>query len=173
MNNIAQIREYRHTIYTITDFILKNEKAVVEFGSSLNWQDLESIPTWLLWDEQKIENLVMTAGTIFLLPSIRIWIDSKKIQEVRQLIGEQLFDFILETTKVENTQGKMLNIGNVKEHLLSSGSAVVISSNSMRIRPWLNNILPRPKGKLDPVLASEIMKHTIFVLHHTSLKREG
>jgi hypothetical protein len=169
MTNIEQIREYRNTIYSITDFILENENAVVEFGNSLTWNDLETVPTWLLWEKNRITNLVMTAGTIFLLPSIRIWIDSKKIQEVRDLIGEKLFDFILETTKVDNNQIKTLNITNVKDHLLSSGASVIISSNSMRIRPWLSNVLPKSKGKLDSVLANEIMKHTIFVMHHTSI----
>jgi hypothetical protein len=169
MNNIEQIREYRSTIYRITEFILENENAVTEFGNSLTWEDLESVPTWLLWEKNKITNLVMTAGTIFLLPSIRLWIDSKKIQEVRELIGEQLFDFILETTKVENSSVKPINIQNVKDHLLSSGASVIISSNSMSIRPWLSNILPKTKGKLNTILANEIMKHTIFVLHHTSM----
>jgi hypothetical protein len=168
MENIEQIRDYRNTIYSITEFMLENENAVVEFGNSLTWSDLESVPTWLLWDKTKITNLVMTAGTIFLLPSIRMWIDSKKIQEVRDLIGEQLFDFILKTTKVDNNHLKTINITNVKEHLLSSGASVIIASNSMRIRPWLSNILPKSKGKLDPALANEIMKHTIFVLHHNS-----
>ncbi|MEJ2622331.1 MAG: hypothetical protein P8163_19400, partial [Candidatus Thiodiazotropha sp.] len=88
--------------------------------------------------------------------------------EVRELIGEKLFDFILETTKVNSNQIKPINITNVKEHLLSSGASVIVSSNSMRVRPWLSNVLPQSKGKLDPVLANEIMKHTLFVLHHTS-----
>lgn len=164
MNSIEQIREYRQTIYKIADFIIDNENAVAEFGNSLDWSDLESIPTWLLWEDYKIKNLVMTAGTIFLLPSIRIWIDSKKIQEVRALIGEHLFEIILQTTKIDNNQIKSLNISNIEDNLLSSGASVIISSNSMRIRPWLTNILPKPKGKLDPTLAGEIMKHTLFVI---------
>jgi hypothetical protein len=170
MNNIEQVRDYRHTIYSITNFILENENAVVEFGNSLDWNDLETVPTWLLWDKSKIDTLIMTAGTIFLLPSIKLWIDSKKIQEVRELIGEQLFELILQTTKVDNSQAKSMDIGSVKQHLLSAGAAVIISSNSMRIRPWLSNILPKPKGKLDYILATEIMKHTIFVIHQLNTK---
>ncbi|MEW8206429.1 MAG: hypothetical protein AB2746_09945, partial [Candidatus Thiodiazotropha taylori] len=127
--------------------------------------DLEDIPTWLLWDDKEVEQLVMTAGTIFLLPSIRIWIDGKKIQEVRELIGIELFELILKTTKIDNKMIKLLNIDNIKDNLLAAGSAVIISSSSMRVRPWISNSIPKPKGKLGAELASEIIKHTLFVVN--------
>ncbi|MBW9268593.1 MAG: hypothetical protein K1566_03015 [Candidatus Thiodiazotropha sp. (ex. Lucinisca nassula)] len=165
MSNYEAIRYYRNTIYSIADFMVTNENAVSEFGKSLKWSDLEDIPTWLLWDDKEIEQLVMTAGTIFLLPSIRIWIDGKKIQEVRELIGIELFELILNTTRIDNKMIKLLNIDNIKDNLLSAGSAVIISSSSMRIRPWISNSLPKPKGKLSPELASEIIKHTLFVVN--------
>ena len=89
--NVESYRKYRTTLYGIVDYILSNEKSVTEFGISLEWKDLEEIPTWLLWERNAINQLVMTAGTIFLLPSIKIWIDSKKIREVSDLVGEEVF----------------------------------------------------------------------------------
>lgn len=166
-NNIENCRQYRKTINMIADYILTNESAVIEFGDSLEWSDLENIPDWLLWNDNDINQLVMIAGTIFLLPSIRIWIDSKKIQEVRKLIGESVFDYILHNTTVNNNQVSSLNITNVAENILSAGAAVIISCHSLRLRPWLIRTIPKPKGKLDKLLAEQIMKHALYVLDQT------
>ncbi|MCG7920983.1 MAG: hypothetical protein N0C81_15625 [Candidatus Thiodiazotropha lotti] len=171
MRSIDNIREYRKTIYSIAEFLISNENAVSEFSTVLEWSDLEYIPTWLLWDKNDINNLILTAGTIFLLPSIRIWIDGKKIQEVRELIGKELFDLIMETTKIDNNQTKTLDLDHIEESLLSAGSAVIVSSSNMRIRPWITNVIPKPKGKLDFELANEIMKHTIFVINQNQFKK--
>jgi hypothetical protein len=167
MYDIENARQKRAQLQLAADYIMSNEKAVSEFGSSLEWKDLENIPTWLLWNQSEINHLVLTAGTIFLLPSIRIWIDSKKIQEIRKLIGDRVFEFLMTNTHVDNQQILSLNMTNVTDNVLSAGAAVILSSHSIRIRPWLQNSIPKPKGKLDRVLAEEIMKHALFALRHT------
>ena len=166
-NSIEYCRQYRNTMNGIVDYILSNEKSVREFGDSLTWSDLESIPIWLLWKKSQIDHLALIAGTIFLLPSIKIWIDSKKIREVSELVGEDVFDFILSNTHVDNQRVISLNITNVKENLLSAGASVIFSCYNIRIRPWLSHTLPKSKGKLESVLANEILKHAIYVLENT------
>jgi hypothetical protein len=166
-NNIESCRQYRKTINMIADYIIANENAVIEFGNSLEWSDLENIPEWLLWENNAIKQLVMIAGTIYFLPSIRIWIDSKKIQEVRKLIGESVFDYILHNTMVDNNQVSSLNITNVADNILSAGSAVIISCHSLRLRPWLIRTIPKPKAKLDKILAEIIMRHALSVIDQT------
>ncbi|MCG7899733.1 MAG: hypothetical protein JAY85_14925 [Candidatus Thiodiazotropha weberae] len=170
MSRLETIRDYRRTIYSIAEFMIRNKHAVSEFGNALVWSDLEHIPTWLLWDEGERYKVIMTAGTIFLLPSIRIWIDAKKIQEVRSLIGDELFDLILKTTKIDNYQIKYITLNNIQDSLSAAGSAVIISSSSMRVRPWISRAVPKPKGKLDSELAKEIMKHTIFIINQNRFK---
>ncbi|MES9859458.1 MAG: hypothetical protein ABW157_11550 [Candidatus Thiodiazotropha sp. LLP2] len=168
--NVEYYRKYRTTLYGIVDYILSNEKSVTEFGISLEWKDLEEIPTWLLWERNAIKQLVMTAGTIFLLPSIKIWIDSKKIREVSDLVGEEVFKFILANTHVNNQKVSSLNITKVSDNLLTAGISVIYSCYSIRLRPWLTHTLPKSnaKGKLDPILANEILKHSLFVLENTT-----
>ncbi|MES9938955.1 MAG: hypothetical protein ABW104_04185 [Candidatus Thiodiazotropha sp. 6PLUC2] len=171
-SEIDHVRQYRSTLNSIADYILTNEKSVVEFGNSLEWNDLENIPTWLLWDKNNIDHLVMTAGTIFLLPSIRIWIDSKKIREVSDLIGNDVFKFIMNNTHVNNQRISSLNITNVSENIKSAGASVLLSCYSIRLRPWLSHSLPKTKGKLNSILAQEILKHTLFVLENTKNKTQ-
>ena len=167
MNDIEYARLNRRHIIQAAKYISSNEKAIAEYGDAIEWDDLEKIPSWLFWSRDRINHMVMTAGTIFLLPSIRIWIDSKRLQETRELIGDTVFDFIMSNTHVGNDKIHSLHMLNVSENIVSAGSAVIISSHSLRLRPWLINTLPKPKGKLDPILAEEIMKHTLFVLDQT------
>jgi hypothetical protein len=167
MSDINNTRQKRVQLYLAADYIISNEKAVSEFGCSLEWKDLENIPEWLFWNQSEINHLILTTGTIFLLPSIRIWIDSKKIQEIRKLIGDRVFDYLMSTTHVDNQKIISLNMTNITENVLSAGAAVILSSHNLRIRPWLQSSIPKPKGKLDRVLAEEIMKHALFVLSQT------
>jgi hypothetical protein len=167
MDNIENIRKYRNTISNIAEYMISNEKAVIEFGNSLEWIDLEMVPTWLLWEQNLINHLVMISGTIFLLPSIKIWIDSKKIQEVRTLVGDDVFDFLITNTQFDDQQVRSLSMTNVADNIISAGASVILSSYSMRIRPWLIQALPKSKGKLEQTLAQEILKHALYIIEHT------
>ena len=169
MSDIEDARVKRNHIKLAADYISSNGKALAEFGTALEWNELKKIPIWVFFSQDRINHMVMTAGTIFLLPSIRIWIDSKRLQEIRALIGDVVFDFIMNNTHVENNKIHSLHLTNVAENVKAAGSAVIISSHSLRLRPWLVATLPKPKGKLDTVLAEEIMKHTLFVLEQTGV----
>jgi hypothetical protein len=166
--DINQARAARYRMQQAAEFFSANEKAFSEFGDSLNWEDLENLPNWLFWKKKEISHFVLTVGTIFLLPSVRMWIDAKRIQKIRYLIGENVFEYILTHTPLDNKQNHSFNVTDVEASLLSAGAAVIISSHSLRLRPWLLRILPSPQGKLEQKLAIQILQHALRVLEQTS-----
>jgi hypothetical protein len=161
--SIDQARQIRRQIQYASEFFTSNEKAFSEFGDSIEWDDLKSLPAWIFLNQDEIEKIVLISGTIFLLPSIRIWIDARKIQEIRLLIGDSVFDYIMTNINTNNQQVHSLDMEDVQINLRSSGAAVIISSHSLKYRPWLKDILPEPKGKLDTALASDIFEQAIRV----------
>jgi hypothetical protein len=161
---VERARSKRQRLYHCVDFISSNSKACKEFGDSLNWNDCLEVPEWIYWDSNKIELLMDVCGTVFLLPIIRLWIDAKKLSCIRELLGDTLFDLILDRTPVNNNQRNLFQLNDVISSIHSSGSAVMIYSQSLRIRPWIKGMLPTPKAKLEGDLAQQILKHSLEII---------
>ncbi|MEJ2405401.1 MAG: hypothetical protein P8171_14090 [Candidatus Thiodiazotropha sp.] len=157
-------RSKRQRLYHCIDFIGSNSKAYKEFGDSLNWNDCLEVPEWVYWDRSKINLLMDVCGTVFLLPIIRLWIDARKLSSIRELLGDTLFELILDRTPVNNNQRNLFQLNDVISSIHSSGSAVMIYSQSLRMRPWITGMLPTPKAKLEGDLAKQILKHSLEII---------
>jgi hypothetical protein len=135
-----------------------------EAGDKLEWDDLEKLPEWYKWDETKIMHLVLVAGTVFLLPTIRLLIEAKKIKIIHNLISKPVYDYIMQYTHVDHLPKQQIDMEDMQSVLEAAGASVVLSSQDARLHPWLIKKIPDAKGQLNKKVAKELMNHTVFVL---------
>ena len=167
MNEIKKAREMRVRLASSVNFFISNSDALNEAGDCLEWEDFEKIPEWYMWNEDKIQHLVLVAGTVFLVPTIRLWIEATKISRVKNLIGGNVYEFIMQYTQIDNSPEMQIDMDNLHSVMMSAGASVLMSSQEARLRPWLISKLPEAKGKLNRKIANELMNHTLFVLSQT------
>jgi hypothetical protein len=164
MNEIKEARDIRARLASSVKFIMSDEEAINEAGHRLEWEDLEGLPDWYMWDESKIKHLVLVAGTVFLLPTIRLWIEAKKIKQIQMLISKPVFEYIMQYTHVDHMQRQAIDMDDMSSVLEEAGASVVLSSQEKRLHPWLEPKLPKSKGRLKKKVATELMNHTVFVI---------
>ncbi|MET0026415.1 MAG: hypothetical protein ABW101_02160 [Candidatus Thiodiazotropha sp.] len=161
---VYSARNHRAGLYRSLEFVASNRKAYNEFGASLRWDDFKEVPEWVFFERKTIQQLTYIAGTIFLLPMIKMWIDARKIQSISNILGEGVLETIINNTKNTSCYTISFDTDEIIHNISSSGSAVLIYSHSTRIRPWITELLPKPRAKLDSDLAKQIMNHSYIML---------
>jgi hypothetical protein len=167
-NSIRMARLKRARLSAVADFILSKDDALESVGKDLEWEDIDSLPEWYLWDREQFDKLVLIAGIVFLLPTIRLWIESKKIDQVKALIGQPVYEFIMQYTLIGYSPIADVDMGEFKRAVETAGASVVLSSQDRKLQPWLIYKLPSAEGQLDKNLATELLNHSLFVLTQTS-----
>jgi hypothetical protein len=169
MNGINEARQRRQIIASSVSYYLSNNDVLKIAGDCLEWDDFERLPEWFMWDEDRLHRLVLIAGTVFLLPSIRLWIEAKKIHIVQNLIGKPVYEFIMQYTQVDNSPVMQIDIENLHSLMKKAGASVILSSQESRLHPWLVAKLPEAKGQLKRKVATELMNHALFILTQTEI----
>ena len=128
MNGINKARKERERIASSVNYYLSNKDALKIAGDYLEWEDFERLPEWFMWDEERVQRLVMIAGTVFLLPSIRLWIEAQKINIVQNQIGKPVYEFIMRYTQVDNSPVMQIDIEDLHSSMKKAGASVILSS---------------------------------------------
>jgi hypothetical protein len=167
---INDARSMRAILFSAVNYFLSNQSALGKAGERLEWEDFENLPEWYLWSDESLRQLVLVAGTVFLLPTIRLWIEATKINTIQRLIGKSVFDFIMQYTNIENSPEQQIEMDNLQDVINASGASVILSSQDPRLHPWLVTKLPQAKGQLNRKVATELLNHTLYVLVNTNNK---
>jgi hypothetical protein len=167
MNGINKARKIRANLCSAVDYFISNRAALDKAGDRLEWEDFENLPEWYLWDRERFQQLVLVAGTIFLLPTINLWIEAKKINVVQTMIGKHVFEFILQYTHIENSPEQQIEMNNLMDVIKTAGASVIMSSQESRLHPWLETKIPEAKKELNRKVATELLNHTLYVLLQT------
>lgn len=131
-------------------------------AGALSWSMLLEIPDWCHWPLARIEHLSLIAGSIFTAPAIRLWIESKHVEEVRSIIGKDLFDQIMAMEKMPNAVLTFPNDVDLRKSLLSAGASVLLSSIPHRhLRERLSFLLPEPSGVLPQQVAWSLLQQSL------------
>jgi hypothetical protein len=170
IDGINNTRIMRARFYSAVEFFINNNTALLNAGDELEWDDLVNLPNWYLWDDEAFQQLVLVAGTVFLLPTIRLWIEAKKINIIQSLVGKSIYEFIMKYTNIDSSPKQQLELDNLQDVINSAGASVILSSQVKRLHPWLIIKLPKAKGHIDRKLASELLNHTLYVLEYTGVK---
>jgi hypothetical protein len=168
MIDINQSRQIRARIRRAISFYGSDSNALIRKGNKLQWSDLENIPDWYMWNNEQKIYLSLVAGTVFLLPSIRLWIENKKIHTVQALIGKTAYDFIISNTININNKDILLDIEDIESALLQIGASVIISSQNKKYHPWLLPKFPQSNKTIERKAALEIVNHALFVITETT-----
>ena len=168
MIEIEKARLVRERIDQASKYFQSNESALSSNGQEIEWMDLEEFPEWCNWDKQRLHRLVLIAGTVFVLPSVRLWIKSKQIQKIQSLIGKNVYDFLIKYTYKEIEPSQHAFIEEIETTLTLTGSAVILSSVEPKLVPWLQKMVPKTNYKLKKYLATELLNHALYVIKHTN-----
>lgn len=159
----------RARLAAAVNFILADKDALESAGDALAWEDLVTLPDWYLWDDVLLNKLLLVTGTVFLLPTIRLWIEAKRIELVQTLIGRQAYNFIMQYTYTGVASVTDVDIGDLQSSMETAGASVILSCQDMKFHPWLKSRLPMAEGLLDKVVATELLNHSLFVMSQASV----
>lgn len=61
-----------------------------------SWDAVDRLPAWCLVSEPERKQIQLICGALYLSPEIRLWIQKPLLQSVQQLVGESVFQRIIE-----------------------------------------------------------------------------
>jgi hypothetical protein len=163
MTNIETARKYRSDIYQASSFIVSNTNLQLQNSSEFVWDDLEQLPFWVNWNKEKLLQLVNIAGTVFMLPSIRLWLESDRIEVVQSIIGKDVYDYLLKYTYINTLDVSLENVVNIEILLETTGASVLLSTVQENVRLWIINLLPETNKIINKEIAIELLKHALYV----------
>ena len=97
--------------------------------ASIDWSALEAVPHWCFLSSDEQHALRLLCGAVFLGPQMHQWIEGRRIQGVRELIGAEAYDLVLCST---DPLADSLNIdqvdGDLSGSLENAGQAVLLGA---------------------------------------------
>jgi len=88
----AELRSNRAKIAVSLMELVDNSDA----DMSLSFQDIDSLPDWLLLTSKEVSRIKLLLGCVWCLPMIRQCIEGSALREISVLIGEDDFSWLLE-----------------------------------------------------------------------------
>jgi hypothetical protein len=92
------------------------------------WRQLGELPGWCLWRNERRAQLVRLAGALFAAPGMRLWIDAARLRAARALVGERLFDRVMQSRGLPGEAPAVPERGDLARLLDSAGRAVLLGS---------------------------------------------
>lgn len=168
MTNIEIARRYRSDIKNACTIIISNTELVQKHSGEIVWELLEQIPLWASWDIKVINHIVNIAGTVFMLPSIRLWLESDRIEVVRSTIGKEVYEYLINYTHINTLHLSIDDVVDIEKMLQSTGASVLLSTVHESVRPWISQLLPTAQRVINKDIALELFKHTLYVYDVTN-----
>jgi hypothetical protein len=126
---------------------------------------LHEVPEWCHWPSVRRERLVLIAGALFVAPAMRLWIEAKRIETARTLLGAEVFEQVMAFESVPREAPPLPADEDVRELLPAAGAGVLLGSlTCARLRDWLAPLLPQPTGPLPHALAAALAADTLALM---------
>ena len=139
---VSLARQQRQAAYdaaTLLKSLVANKDAEEE---ELDWETLLSVPAWCFWPEDKRLALATTAGALFMVPVMRLWIDAERIKQAIQILGAPLFDAVMQYENLPQVVEQPPQDLPVDQLLVSTGTSILLGSLSPALQTRLSPLLP-------------------------------
>jgi len=134
--------------------------------ADIEWSALDSVPHWCFEPPSYIGKLQMVCGAIFLAPAIRNWIDGKRIQEVRALIGPVAFAAVARSSVVTQTAGELEITEEVPAALAKGGASVLLNAiDNEQVKSLLALQFPMDVEPIDHNIAKGVYELSLNIVH--------
>lgn len=141
------------------------EATNLETTEPVNWAMLLEVPEWCYWPPARREQLVLIAGALFAAPAMRLWIEAKRIETARTIVGADVFDRVMVHESVFREAPQLPADENVRELLLTAGAGVLLGSLAHAcLRDRLASLLPRPAGTLPYAIAAMLAADALALM---------
>ena len=97
-------------------------------ATGVDWRQLGELPGWCLWPAEPRLRLVRVVGALFAAPGMRLWIDGRRIEIARALIGKTTLARVMACPALPIQAPAVPPAGDLLRLFDSSGRAVMLGS---------------------------------------------
>ncbi|MCK9689528.1 hypothetical protein [Scleromatobacter humisilvae] len=95
---------------------------------AVEWRQLGELPDWCLWPADARLRLVRVTGALFAAPGMRLWIDGRRIEIARTLIGTATLARVMACPALPIQAPAVPPSGDLQRLFDGSGRAVLLGS---------------------------------------------
>ena len=162
--DIADVRQKRLRRWRAAELLEHLDYSVGDEDGEDGWSVLYAVPDWCFWPMPQRERLTLISGALFIAPSIRMWIDGKRIKQAKNILGERCFDLVIAHFSVPHETLQLPETDDVRELLLGGGASVLLSAANDGLRGCLASLLPQPMGSLPQNVAQPLMAGAMSIM---------
>ncbi len=134
-------------------------------AESLSWAMLLEVPEWCHWPPSRREHLVLIAGALFAAPAMRLWIEAKRIEAARAVVGADVFDRVMARESLPREVPPLPAGEDERELLQAAGAGVLLGSLAHDcLRDGLAPLLPRSAGTLPHMIATALAADALALM---------
>ena len=108
--------------------MLEGPLACAPEAVAADWRQLAELPAWCLWPADARLRLVRVVGALFAAPGMRLWIDGRRIEIARTLIGTATLARVMACPALPIRAPAVPPAGDLQHLFDSSGRAVMLGS---------------------------------------------
>ena len=132
----------------------------------IDWSTLDAVPLWCFESTEYINKLQLVCGANILAPTISNWIDGKRIQEVRALVGPMAFAAVARSCATTEDTTELAVTEDVPEALAKGGASVLLSSiENAEVRALLAKQFPMNVEPINHAIAKTVYEASLNIVH--------
>ncbi|MFL6699998.1 MAG: hypothetical protein ACJ8GJ_22740 [Vitreoscilla sp.] len=108
--------------------ILEGPLAGAPEAAGVDWAELAELPGWCLWPAGTRLRLVRVVGALFAAPGMRLWIDGRRIEIARTLIGTATLARVMACPTLPMQAPAVPPAGDLQRLFDGAGRAVLLGS---------------------------------------------
>ena len=108
--------------------ILEGPLAGAPEAAGVDWAQLAELPGWCLWSAEARLRLVRVVGALFAAPGMRLWIDGRRIEIARTLIGTATLARVMACPTLPMQAPAVPPSGDLQRLFDGAGRAVLLGS---------------------------------------------
>ena len=97
-------------------------------AAGVDWRQLGELPGWCLWPAAPRLRLVRVVGALFAAPGMRLWIDGRRLEVARALIGRATLARVMTCHALPMQAPAVPPAGDLQRLFDSTGRAVLLGS---------------------------------------------
>lgn len=108
--------------------LLQGHAALGADAPAVDWDQLAELPAWCLWPAPVRLHLVRVTGALFAAPGMRLWIDGRRLEVARTLIGAATLARVMACPALPMQAPPVPPSGDLERLFDGSGRAVMLGS---------------------------------------------
>jgi len=139
--------------------------------ADIEWSALDAVPHWCFEPPSYIGKLQLVCGAIFLAPAIRNWIEGRRIQEVRALIGPTAFAAVARSSVITEVSAELEVTEEVPAALAKGGASVLLNAiENDQVKSLLALQFPMDVEAIDHEIAKGVYELSVNIVHQAIVK---